>query len=100
MNTFWQIRLSKSAEKQYEKLKKSGRIKPSIVDVIDFLLIELKEKGPERVDWPNYGKLSNDTYHCHLKKGRPTYVACWKVMDAKLKHIEVYYVGTHESAPY
>ncbi len=100
MSNLWKVRLSKSAEKQYEKLKKSGSKKPSIIDVIDFLIVELIQKGPERVDWPNYSKLSQDTYHCHLKKGRPTYVACWKVFDSKLNQIEVYYVGTHENAPY
>jgi hypothetical protein len=100
MNTAWQVRLSRNAEKQYEKLKKNGRTRPSIVDLIDFLVIELQEKGPERVDWPNYSKLSDDKYHCHLKKGHPTYVACWKVMNSKKKNIEVYYVGTHEGAPY
>ena len=96
----WEVRLSNKAQKQYEKLKRSGRKKPSIVDFIDFLIIELKKMGPERFDWPNYGKLSTDTYHCHLKKGRPTYIACWKVFNHKLKQIEVYYVGTHESSPY
>jgi mRNA-degrading endonuclease RelE of RelBE toxin-antitoxin system len=100
MSTTWQVRLSKNAKKQYEKLKKSGRSKPSIIDIIDFLLIELGEKGPERVNWLNYSKLSKDTYHCHLKKGHPTYVACWKVLGSQHKNIEVYYVGTHEGAPY
>ena len=99
-SVLWQVRLSKSAEKQYVKLKKNGRTSPSITDLIDFFVLELKEKGPERVNWPNYSKLSKDIYHCHLKKGRPTYVACWKVFDSQLKHIEVYYVGTHEGAPY
>ena len=68
--------------------------------MIDFLVLELKNKGPERVDWPNYGKLGKATFHCHLKKGKPTYVACWAILDGKLKQIEVYYVGTHEGAPY
>ncbi len=99
MNSSWEVRLSESAGKQYRKLKKSGT-KPSINDTIDFLITELRKMGPERVNWPNYSKLSSNTYHCHLKKGRPTYVACWKIMDLKLKRIEVYYVGTHENAPY
>jgi hypothetical protein len=38
--------------------------------------------------------------HCHLRKGRPTYVACWRIIDKKTKQIEVYYVGSHEGAPY
>ncbi len=76
MSKTWQIRFSKNAEKQYKKLRKSGQKKPSITDLIDFFVIELEKKGPERVDWPNYSKLSRDTYHCHLKKGHPTYVIC------------------------
>lgn len=100
MSTTWQVRLSTSAKKQYKKLKKSGRSKPSILDIIDFLLVELQGKGPERIDWPNYSKLSKDTYHCHLKKGHPTYVACWKVFGSQYNNIEVYYVGKHEGAPY
>jgi len=39
-------------------------------------------------------------YHCHLKKGKPTYVAVWKVTDKKNRLVEVRYVGTHEKADY
>lgn len=63
------------------------------------LLVKELENGPEVPSWPNYSKLGTMTYHCHLKKGRPTYVACWMV-DKKNKIIEVYYAGTHENAPY
>lgn len=99
MTAKWDVRFSAKAEKQYEKLKRSGK-RPPVNDIIDFLVLELKSKGPERKDWSHYSKLSDNTYHCHLKKGKPTYVACWVVLDEKLKRIEVYYVGTHESAPY
>ena len=58
---------------------------------------EIEEAGPVRGNWQNYGKLSKAKHHCHLKKGRPTYVACWEETGKK---IEVYYVGTHEKAPY
>ncbi len=34
--------------------------------------------GPVRGDWPNYGKLAKHRHHCHIRKGRPTYVAVWK----------------------
>ncbi len=95
----WSVRFSNSASKQYKKLKKSGT-RPCITDVIDLLVLELKQKGPVRVNWPNYGKLATGYYHCHLRKGHPTFVACWVVMNEKLKHIEVFYVGTHENAPY
>lgn len=99
MTSEWVVCFSNKAEKQYEKLKKSGR-RPPVNDMVDFLVIELKRKGPERVNWPNYGPLSDVTFHCHLKKGKPTYVACWTVLDYKLKIIEICYVGTHEGAPY
>lgn len=95
----WNVSFSPIAVKQYNKLKKNGK-RPPINDIIDFLAIELQLKGPERHDWPNYGRLSDDVYHCHLKKGQPTFVACWKVIDYKLKQIEICYVGTHEGAPY
>ncbi len=95
----WSVRFSKKADKQYLKLKQSGS-RPPINDVIDLLALELKKDGPERTNWPNYGLLSKNTYHCHLKKGKPTYIACWTVLDYKLKQIEIYYVGTHEGAPY
>ena len=62
------------------------------------LLSDLKN-GPEQPNWPHYGKLGPFTYHCHLKRGRPTYVACW-MADKRTKTIEVYYAGTHENAPY
>ena len=100
MTTGWQVRFSRTAAKQYEKLKLSGQKKPSIRDIVDFLVIELQKDGPQRADWPNYSKLSKNSYHCHLKKGKPTFVACWQVIDEKNKYIEVYYVGTHEGAPY
>lgn len=96
----WHVKLSTRATKQYKQLQKNGRNRPSTVDTIDLLMLELAANGPEQREWPNYGKLSEYRYHCHLKKGRPTYVACWMELDRKLKHIEVYYVGTHEGAPY
>lgn len=99
MEEHWQVYLSNRAEKQYEKLKRNG-VKPSVIDLIDYLIAEIEVAGPERKNWPHYGKLSESTYHCHLKKGRPTFVACWQVVNKEGKKIEVYYVGTHEGAPY
>ena len=95
----WSVKFSHTAEKQYKKLKRSGT-RPSINDVIDLLIIELQNGGPIRNNWPNYSRMTNGYYHCHLKKGRPTYVACWVLMNEKNKQIEVIYVGTHENAPY
>jgi len=100
MSKSWQVQFSKSASKQYESLMRCGQ-KPSIIDIIDTLVLELEASGPKQHTWPNFGKLSEIEYHCHLKKGRPpTYVACWKVICKNSKIIEVTYVGTHEKAPY
>jgi mRNA-degrading endonuclease RelE of RelBE toxin-antitoxin system len=71
-----------------------------VQDLVRLLLLELEGQRPVRGNWPNYGKLSRTRHHCHLKKGRPTYVAVWNVRDSKQRLIEVIYVGTHEKAPY
>ena len=62
----------------------------------------LREHGPHQPRWPHYGKLEGkkDTFHCHLNRGRPTYVVVWHLMDKEQKIMEVQYVGTHENAPY
>jgi hypothetical protein len=64
------------------------------------LLREIELQGPVRGNWPNYGRLGPGRHHCHLKKGRPTYVAVWEVRDREQRIVEVTYVGTHEKAPY
>lgn len=99
MTAKWVVLFSNKAEKQYEKLKRNGSKRPSIVDVIDLLAQELELNGPCLSNWPHYGILEKENFHCHLKRGKPTYVACWRA-DRKAKQIEVYYVGTHEGAPY
>lgn len=68
----------------------------------EYLLIELEALGPYRSNWPNYSKMkrSENDYHCHIEKGRSTYVVCWRIIDKKQKILEVYYAGTHEKAPY
>jgi hypothetical protein len=76
----------------------------NLPEKVQNLLIALKKdmeaNGPIRGDWPNFSTLSGARYHCHLKKGHPTYVAIWEVTDKEIKIIEVIYAGTHEKAPY
>lgn len=104
MASKWKVDLSKDAKKQYKKLAYSGIKRPSIVDIIDALILDLEKHGPILVDWPNYGIIYESKkrfyYHCHLKKGRPTFVACWEVVDELYRKIEVFYVGSHENSPY
>lgn len=95
----WTIKITKTAIKQLEQ--GGERLK----FIVRTLVNDLKQYGPfPGKHWPNYGKLkgkkNENKHHCHLIKGRPTYVCCWDVIDAYEKIIEVYYVGTHEKAPY
>ena len=90
----WQIEYSPKARKQVKKLPSA------IQDAVLALVMDMESGGPIRGDWPNFSKLSRNEYHCHLKKGKPTYVACWRLVDKQKKLIGVYYVGTHEKAPY
>lgn len=96
----WKIYISRQAQKQIAKLH-NKRLLLSLRLLVDCL----KTIGPiPGRQWPNYGKLSGgrakDRRHCHLISGSPAYVCCWEVIDKKERIIEVYYVGTHEKAPY
>lgn len=101
LTVIWIVDFAHSAGKKKEKLP------PKIKEALAFLVSELEKAGPIRKDWPNFSGLGkskknipSNAYHCHLKKGHPTYVACWSIEDKKLKIIEIFYVGTHEDAPY
>jgi mRNA-degrading endonuclease RelE of RelBE toxin-antitoxin system len=86
----YEIRIVKKVQKNLSKLPKNIRER--------FLALaeELREGGPIAHDWPNYSKLGNTRYHCHLTR---SYVACW-THDKGTLTIEVYYVGSRENAPY
>jgi mRNA-degrading endonuclease RelE of RelBE toxin-antitoxin system len=92
----WTVEFTGKAQKQYDKLPEKIRL------IIAALRAELEAEGPSQPEWRHFGKLkgSADCYHCHIKAGRPTYVACWQVLDRKIELLEVYYVGSHEDAPY
>jgi len=90
----WSIKVSKKADKNLQQL-------PSAVQrAFAALTDDLTRNGPVAGNWPNYGKLSDNRHHCHLKKGRPTYVSVWWEVKKEERCIEVTYVGTHEKAPY
>ena len=92
----WQVLTTGKARKQKDKLPKSMR------DVLYLLEKDLTAGGPELTGWPHFGKIvgKKDVYHCHLNKGKPRYMAIWKVTDREIRLIEVRYVGTHENADY
>ena len=91
----WEIKIPTKVGKQIKKLPKAAR------SALLLLMRDLESNGPSTGGgWKNYGKLKGMLGDKHLSKGRPTYVCCWEVTDKKLKITEVYYVGTHEKAPY
>ena len=90
----WIVKLARTTEKQKNKLSKPVR------QLLFALIGDIEKGGPVRGDWPNYGKLTGNRHHCHIKKGQPTYVVVWEVQDKTIKLVEVIYVGTHEKAPY
>ena len=91
----WKTTLSTKADQIQRKLPEKIRM------LTQLLMNDLSEFGfcPGK-QWTHFGKLSGNKYHCHLKNGRPTYVACWEIISKSQRKIEVYYVGTHENAPY
>jgi hypothetical protein len=95
-NEKWIVDIVGQAKKAAKVLSKSA------AESYEFLLLELEELGPYRSSWPNYTKTKgqDDDYHCHIEKGRPTYVACWRIINKKQRILGVYYAGTHEKAPY
>lgn len=90
----WTVKIMRRALKQVDRLP--VKVRESLADLIR----DMELHGPVRGNWPNYGRLSANRYHCHIKKGQPTYVTIWEVTDKGIKLIEVTYAGTHEKAPY
>jgi mRNA-degrading endonuclease RelE of RelBE toxin-antitoxin system len=90
----WTVITSNKAQKQIDQLPRR------VIKVLDALVAEIGLRGPVRGNWPNYSKLRGERHHCHLTKGKPTYVAVWEVKEKRVKLVEVIYVGTHERARY
>ncbi|MBF0497309.1 MAG: cytotoxic translational repressor of toxin-antitoxin stability system [Deltaproteobacteria bacterium] len=94
MTRTWIVKLSHKAEKQKETLPEK------VYNRFITLIREIERDGPKRFNWHNYSSLGGGQYHCHLKKGHPTYVAVWEIVKDQVKIVEVKYVGTHGKAPY
>ena len=90
----WKIRWTPKARKA------AGKLPLPVQGAVWLLIGDLEMKGPIAGNWPNYSKLGGNKHHCHVKKGRPTYVVVWWEVREETKLIEVTYVGTHENAPY
>ena len=99
----WTVEFTSKAVKQADKLPVRVR------EALHALVKDLQSYGPSlgllSKNWANFSplkgrELPKGAYHCHLKKGKPTYVAYWRIENKEIKIIEVFYVGTHENAPY
>lgn len=77
-------------------LKNIVKLPVHIQQKLAVLIDDLKDSGPAAHHWPNYSKLSEDRYHCHLAR---KWVACWRMEEGTIE-IEVYYAGSRENAPY
>jgi hypothetical protein len=96
-NTAWKVGMSNRARKGKNSLPQE------ILFHFMALFMELIQLGPARTTWPHYGKLQSqkkEAHHCHLNKGKPTYVVIWNVLSKQERTMEISYVGTHENAPY
>lgn len=67
----WQVFIIGQARKAKKNLSKKA------LDSFILLIFQLKS-SPIQVSWANYSQLKGkkDHHHCHVEKGRPTYVAC------------------------
>ena len=92
----WEVVIKRKLLNEIRNLPKAVQAK------IELLIEDLKVTGPHLSTWSHYGPLKGrkDIFHCHIKQGRPTYVATWEIIDKKIKLMEVTYAGTHEKAPY
>jgi mRNA-degrading endonuclease RelE of RelBE toxin-antitoxin system len=86
----FEVLMKRKIERELERLPE--KIKVKMLNLMD----DLREKGPIQSNWPNYSKLSEVEYHCHLSY---KWVACWKHEKGTII-IEVYYAGSRENAPY
>lgn len=112
----WKVYLHTKIKKSVEGKHKKKALPTYVVEALEALQVDIECFGPtlglNKQNWPHYSPLGNETYHCHLLKSKsegspsqkkekgPCYVACWRVEDNKVKIVEVYYVGSHENAPY
>jgi len=90
----WEVILKKKIVKNIKKLP------VSVQEQFKALMLELRTTGPVQKGWPNYSKIqgTKNCHHCHIKKGKPTYVVVWRELIQK--KLEVTYLGTHEKANY
>ena len=86
----YSVVMNKKSLKNLAKLPKNAQY------VLGDLLEAIKNYGPVQPSFSHYSKLSETEYHCHLSYH---WIACWRCQNGEHR-VEVYYVGSRESAPY
>jgi len=86
----YRVVVSRKVLKSIQKMPEPMQVK------VANLVEDLRDKGPLRSEWPNFGQLGKDRYHCHLSH---KWVACW-YWEKGTMEMEVYYAGSRENAPY
>ena len=82
------VKMTNRASKGIQKLPSRCR------DALARLLCDIRDFGPIQPNYSHFSRIGDSCFHCHLGF---RWVACWKQED---EYIEVYYVGSRESAPY
>ena len=86
----YKVAMTKASSKNAQKLVHKEKL------VLARLLLDIEKSGPMQPKYSNFSKLGKDKFHCHLSYH---HVACWYNENGTYK-VEVYYVGSRESAPY
>ena len=86
----YEVRMTKDAQKGAKTIPHDCQ------EVLRHLILDISEFGPIQPRYSNYSKIGKGEYHCHLAYH---WVACWRLKNGKY-YVEVYYVGSRESAPY
>ena len=87
----YEVIVKKKVLKSIRQLSTWGQKKTAL------LLADLRDKGPEQMNWQNYKKIGRTKYRCDL---RPSLSVCWRYRKKNGSRIEVDYVGNSEKAPY
>ena len=95
----WNVHVSKAIRKEVDKFPNHIRGR------VDEFIADLEKNGPRinppgTYTWSNFSKLHTGEYHCHIKNGRPTYIATWRLISSPERVIQVEFIGTHEKSPY
>ena len=89
-NAYYNVTIKKRVLKSLIKLPRG------ISQRLNKLVKDLRDKGPNLSEWPNFSKFGKNKYHCHLNY---RWVAVWEYSKSEII-IEVTYVGSRENAPY